>query len=109
MRWYEEWELERVADNDQDGLWFVTVTAAHDVSGTITEAVEAMIAAGLRKFARQRWADIQVLVLDKSSVIMEAELVAAAISDLEETDMSALDAILLAVGDRATPVWEHAR
>jgi hypothetical protein len=40
---------------------------------------------------------------------MEAELVAAAISDLEETDMSALDAILLAVEDRATPVWEHAR
>jgi hypothetical protein len=107
MRWYEEWELERVSNKQNDELWFMTVTEAHDVPSTVVDAVEAVLAAALRKFLSRRWGDIHLVVLDKASTIVNYDLVVAAVSELNPEDLHPLDAVLLADGDHATPVWER--
>jgi len=109
MRWYEEWALERVEGKDTDGLWFIAVTAPHNVPSTVADAVEATLIAAVRKFLCRRWGDVQIVVLDTASPIVTPELVTAAVTDLPPEDLDPLDVVLLADKEQTTLVWERAQ
>jgi hypothetical protein len=101
--WYEEWELIRLEDEkddeeDKDGVWIVTVTEARDMRESVAECVYTMLKNALRKFAEKRWADLHVVVLDKSAYAPEC-LAAEAMAALDRDEVRDVNFILLVDGD----------
>jgi len=97
--WYEEWELTRLEDEeDKDGVWIMTFTKARDMRESVAECVKTMLKNALRKFAEKRWADLHVVVLDKSTYDPE-RLVAEAMAALDPDEVRHVNFILLVDGD----------
>lgn len=105
MQWLEEWELHRSANEDkEDGVWFISVTEAHSVPAAVSDVVDAMLSKSLRKFAR-RWADIHILVFERASAIVTADLVEGAIPNAAPNELALLDEILYVHENEISSVW----
>lgn len=105
--WYEEWELTRLEDEkddeeDKDGVWIIAVTEARDMRESVAECVYTMLKNALRKFAEKRWADLHVVVFEKSTYAPE-RLVAEAMAALEPDEVRDVNFILLVDGDSIVP------
>lgn len=103
--WYEEWQLTRLDDEeDKDGVWIIAVTKARDMRESVAECVYTILENALRKFAEKRWADLHVVVLEKSTYAPE-RLVAEAMAALEPDEVRDVNFILLVDGDSVVPCY----
>ncbi len=106
LTWTEEWQLTRGNEaGANSGVWVIAVTDARDVYASVTEAVDLMLEAALRKFEERRWADIHVIVFDNQGVMMTADRVAAVAIGFQAEELQAVDLILLADNDSIVQVW----
>lgn len=107
--WYEEWQLTRLEDEkddeeDKDGVWIIAVTQARNMRESIAECVHTMLKNALRKFAEKRWADLHLVVLEKSTYAPE-RLVAEAMAALEPDEVQDVNFVLLVDGDSIVPCY----
>ena len=102
--WYEEWEITRVENTDneepRDGVWIIASTEARSVIDSQAECVDSMITSALDKY-HKRWADFQIIVLEN---LMHPDshieqIVAQVIADLEPDALQTIDYILLIKND----------
>ena len=94
LTWYEEWQLTKVDDEQPGGVQLIAVTEARDLRQSIAECVYAIVEKGQRKFLGKRWADIHVLVLERSSAMIVGRIVEELIDNLEPQEVDDIDMIL---------------
>lgn len=110
VEWFEEWELWRGTDladddpRDRDGVHVICVTEAREVSASVAEALDIVLEKALRKFVT-KWADRHVIVLDKASVLCNAERVREALSWVTPEELANVDLVLLTDDDEFSIVW----
>ncbi len=83
----------------------VAVTEARDVFGGVAECVEAMLQAGLKKFTGQRWADLNVLVLDADGPNMTPERVRTVVQSFTPEELQPLGLLLVVDKNESTVVY----
>lgn len=109
--WYEEWELTRTEDSEEDederdGVWIIATTEARNVVESVAECVYAVLSNALRKFAK-RWADLHLLVLEESFHARE-QLVAQVVAALEPDEVRGVRFILVVVGNKVVKCYPSA-
>ena len=96
--WYEEWEITRIEDvddeNPPDGVWIIATTDAISVQDSTDQCVNAALGKALEKFKRKRWADLQIIVLEASKLV-PASLAASSVQNFEATEKELIDHFFL--------------
>lgn len=99
--WYEEWELVRIDDEGgedaEDGVWMIASTDARSMQESVEECVHTVLAKAMQKFRKQRWADLQIIVLETSR-LAPATLAAHTVQTFEPGDRDLIDHFLLVDG-----------
>ena len=105
-RWYEEWEISRLEDDDEaDEVSMIVVTEARDVRGAASDALRTRLAAAQPKFASIGWADLNVVVLENmAGIVIQREALAEAALGLGSAEMAGID-LLLVVEGGITRLW----
>jgi len=103
FNWYEEWELVRIANDDgddsHDGVWIIATTGAHSMQALVEQCVYAYLDNAIRKFRRTPpWAEIQVIVLEASSMT-PASLAASAVETFQPPDKGIINHFLIVEGE----------
>lgn len=109
LEWDEEWKLIRYEDEKGEArpssVEVLAVSDVIDVRLSVTDTVARMIEKARQKFAARRWADVNMLVLDRNSGLIGAEAVRVAISAFDASELQDFDSILFTDGDDAVCVW----
>jgi len=98
VTWYEEWELIRGDNDDEDGVEIIAVTEARHMHSSVGEAVYSIVEKGRKKFAGRRWADRHVLVLE-TSILAPMRLVTGVVRGLEPDELEDIDLLLVVEHD----------
>ena len=102
FKWDEEWELVRTANGDDDshdGVWVLATTGAHSMQASVEQCVHAALDNAVRKFTRTpSWAEIQVIVLEASSMA-PASLAASAVKTFQSQDKGLINHFLIVEGE----------
>lgn len=108
--WYEEWQLTRLEDKedeeeDKNGVWiFPVATEARSMMESVAECVYTTLDKALKKFTKRHWADLHVVVLEKSTYAPE-HLVAKAMAALEPDDFRCVDFVLFVDGSKVVQCY----
>ncbi len=101
FNWFEEWELERLPDgNDDETTGVVHIwacTPARSVKNSVAECVYMVLINALSKF-NKKWADYHVLALDRLTFAPDQH-VSEAIAIVEADELNVLDYIFLVDND----------
>ncbi|RAL70560.1 hypothetical protein C1G86_0936 [Dehalococcoides mccartyi] len=102
FKWEEEWELVRTDkddDSSHDGVWVLATTGAQSMQASVEQCVHAALDNAFRKFRKTPpWAEVQVIVLEASSMA-PASLAASAVKTFQSQDKELINHFLIVEGE----------
>lgn len=102
--WNEEWGV----SHDDDGephVQVICVTEARSVPGANAEAIDLVLDSALRKFERRRWADLHVVVLDRTGAMLMPDYLLDAVQSYDDQMFEDVDLILIAEKSETFEAW----
>lgn len=94
LSWNEEWMIGKDGDDD-DEVFFLTVTEAFDVASSVEECLDTILSKALAKFDSRRWASEHIIVLEVATSLMSPDRSLPVISEFEQELKGVVDLVLV--------------